>query len=97
MSKFKWVTYEGAIPVPEPADYQPPKGTYGPVLMASCYSKNGYYGCAWIIKTQSDDIEQGYWTEAGSEDTGNLWKSPNVVYPTIGEAVAEAERLWRPV
>lgn len=99
MSKFKWVTYQGGIPVPEPADYQTEQES-GAILMASCYSRNGYYGCVWIVKmrqlTDMGWVIVGYTLLAGSEDTGNLWKSPDTLFDTIGEAVAEAERLWRP-
>lgn len=71
-------------------DY-PYKQELGPILMAPCFSKNGYYGCCWII-SQPD----GFTVEAGSNDTGNMWKSPDTVFETIEEAKAKAEELWRP-
>lgn len=98
MTKFKWYIYPGDILVPDPANYQTEQ-ELGAVLYASCYSRNGYFGCCWVCKmtkTTNNDTQPGYYIKAGSEDNGNMWKSPNVVWSTIGEAVAEAERLWRP-
>lgn len=93
MSKFKWYTYQNETRLVEkPAEFNAFHLEDGAILMASCFSKNGYYGCVWIIK-------QGLWyyLQAGSNDTGNLWKSPDDLYPTIEQAVNVAESLWRPI
>jgi hypothetical protein len=49
------------------------------------------WGAVIIIK-----CEDGYYLEAGSNDTGKSWKSPLEAYPTIKEAVEKAESIWKP-
>ena len=77
MKSLKWEKYPNATNI-------------GPILMASCFSKNGYYGCCWIIK-----VSDGYILEAGSNDTGNMWKSPDDIFETIEDAKEVAEKTWR--
>lgn len=95
MTKFRWFTpgkaqYE-LVRVEDPAIFTPPAIDYGTVLLADCFSRNGYYGACWIIKKDGK-----YMLDAGSNDTGKSWKSPDETYDTITQAVAKAEELWRP-
>lgn len=90
MTKFNWRTYRGGILIEDPNNYETTNLSIGPILIANCFSKNGYFGACVIIKTFN-----GYVLEAGSNDTGKSWKSPDNIYPTVIEAVNKAEEIWR--
>jgi len=64
----------------------------GCILQAECYARNGSYGCASI-----NHIPQGYILTANNMDTGNEWKSPDDIFPTIEAAKEAADKLWKPV
>lgn len=93
MTKFKWYTYQyGTKLIEDPDNFETINLGYGPVLIANCLNKNGYYGACCIIMTPN-----GFMLEAANDDTGKPWKSPNDVYSTVMEAVNVAESVWRPI
>lgn len=93
MNEWKWCIYPGGVQV-NPDDYQPPASRIGVVLFAQCISRNGYLGCAWLCYEGDGGM---FYVEAGSEDTGRMWKSPNNLFPTLKEAAEAAQKLWRPI
>lgn len=60
--------------------------------MAQIKAKNGALGAAIITP-----VSGGFALEAGSEQNGRSWKSPETIFNSVEEAKAEAEKLWRPV
>jgi len=62
---------------------------HGAIEMAPILSRNGAYGCVWLIKCLD-----GYYLQAGGNDTGRLWKSPDELFDSIDEAKDVAEKTW---